>query len=159
MINLYIWNIMKLSEILWVVSFAFVSLVMTSCEKEELLEDDIVKENVSSVSKPTIDKYLVTTTLYDVNLGVRFINGGDSWEKMKCKVHWRKYSSKPTQTPKKSDMNKHESMRIIATTKSKTTFMKEHSGFSGGNYIYYYFECENSKYSAETDVKYCIVKR
>ena len=37
--------------------------------------------------------------------------------------------------------------------------MKSHSGFSGGNYIYYYFECENSKYSTETDVKYCIVKR
>ena len=150
---------MRLSEILWAVFFALVSLVMTSCEKDNLLEENVIEEHVSFVSKPTIDKYLVTTTLYDVNLGVRFVNGGDSWENMKCTVHWRKYSSKPTQMPKKSDMNKHESMRIYASTKSKTTFMKEHYGFTGGNYIYYYFECKNSKYITETEVKYCIVKR
>ena len=150
---------MRLSEILWAVFFALVSLVMTSCEKDNLLEENVIEEHVSFVSKPTIDKYLVTTTLYDVNLGVRFVYGGDSWENMKCTVHWRKYSSKPTQMPKKSDMNKHESMRIYASTKSKTTFMKEHSGFTGGNYIYYYFECKNSKYITETEVKYCIVKR
>lgn len=149
---------MKVSEVLIFILFALAFLFMTSCKKDELFDKD-VKENVSYISKPTMDKYLVTTTFYDVNLGVRFANGGDSWENMKCKVHWRKYSSKPTQTPKKSDMNNHESMRIYATTKSKTTFMKSHSGFSGGNYIYYYFECENSKYSTETDVKYCIVKR
>ena len=150
---------MRLSEILWAVFFALVSLVMTSCEKDNLLEENVIEEHVSFVSKPTIDKYLVTTTLYDVNLGVRFVNGGDSWVNMMCTVHWRKYSSKPTQMPKKSDMNKHESMRIYASTKSKTTFMKEHSGFTGGNYIYYYFECKNSKYITETEVKYCIVKR
>lgn len=149
---------MKSFEILCILFFVLSSLFLTSCEKEQLIEDDIYVE-VSSVTKPVLDKYLVTTTLYDVNLGVRFANGGDSWENMKCKVHWRKYSSKPSQTPKKSDMNKHESMRIYATTKTKTTFMKEHSGFSGGNYIYYYFECENSKYDVETDVKYCVVKR
>ena len=150
---------MKISEVILFVFFALAVLVMTSCEKDELLENDAIEESVSSVSKPAFDKYLVTTTLYDVNLGARFVNGGDSWENMKCKVHWRKYSSKPAKAPKKSDMDKHEIMRIYATTKTKTTFMKEHSGFSGGNYIYYYFECENSKYSVETDVNYCIVKR
>lgn len=150
---------MKISEVILFVFFALAVLVMTSCEKDELLENDVIEESVSFVSKPAFDKYLVTTTLYDVNLGARFVNGGDSWENMKCKVHWRKYSSKPAKAPKKSDMDKHETMRIYATTKTKTTFMKEHSGFSGGNYIYYYFECENSKYSVETDVNYCIVKR
>lgn len=150
---------MKISEVILFVFFALAVLVMTSCEKDELLENDAIEESVSSVSKPAFDKYLVTTTLYDVNFGARFVNGGDTWENMKCKVHWRKYSSKPAKAPKKSDMDKHETMRIYATTKTKTTFMKEHSGFSGGNYIYYYFECENSKYSVETDVNYCIVKR
>ena len=150
---------MKISEVILFVFFALAVLVMTSCEKDELLENDAIEESVSSVSKPAFDKYLVTTTLYDVNFGARFVNGGDTWENMKCKVHWRKYSSKPAKAPKKSDMDKHETMRIYATTKTKTTFMKEHSGFSGGNYIDYYFECENSKYSVETDVNYCIVKR
>ena len=150
---------MKISEVILFVFFALAVLVMTSCEKDELLENDAIEESVSSVSKPAFDKYLVTTTLYDVNFGARFVNGGDTWENMQCKVHWRKYSSKPAKAPKKSDMDKHETMRIYATTKTKTTFMKEHSGFSGGNYIYYYFECENSKYSVETDVNYCIVKR
>lgn len=149
---------MKFPEVLWFVFLALVFLILTSCEKDKLIEDDIEAE-VSSVTKPVFDKYLVTTTLYDVNLGVRFVNGGDSWENMKCKVHWRKYSSKPSMEPKKTDMNKHESMRIYVTTKTKTTFMKEHSGFSAGNYIYYYFECENSMYNVETDLKYCIVKR
>ena len=149
---------MKFFDFLGILFFALSSLFLTSCEKDKLIEDEMDTE-VSSITKPIFDKYLVTTTLYDVNLGVRFVNGGDTWENMKCMVHWRKYSSKPSQVPKKSDMNKHESMRIYATTKTKTTFMKEHSGFSGGNYIYYYFECENSKYSTETEVKYCIVKR
>ncbi len=128
---------MKISEVILFVFFALAVLVMTSCEKDELLENDAIEESVSSVSKPAFDKYLVTTTLYDVNFGARFVNGGDTWENMKCKVHWRKYSSKPAKAPKKSDMDKHETMRIYATTKTKTTFMKEHSGFSGGNYIYY----------------------
>ena len=149
---------MKFFDFFGILFLALSSLFLTSCEKDKLIEDEMDTE-VSSITKPIFDKYLVTTTLYDVNLGVRFVNGGDTWENMKCMVHWRKYSSKPSQVPKKSDINKHESMRIYATTKTKTTFMKEHSGFSGGNYIYYYFECENSKYDVETDLEYCIVKR
>lgn len=139
--------------------FCCAILLMASCGKED---DDVLYEDTSAIvniSEPEFDKYLTTTTTSDVSLRVRFNNGGDTWENMNCTVHWRKYSSKPSSTPKASDMNNHESMRQYATTKTKTTFDKTHTGFSSGNYVYYYFECSNSRYTTKTDVTYCIVKR
>lgn len=56
-------------------------------------------------------------------------------------------------------MTNHESMRQYSTTKLTTTFDKTHAGYSGGNYIYYYFECSNSKYTTKTNITFCVVKR
>ena len=51
-------------------------------------------------------------------------------------------------------------MLVAKPFTSKTTvFDKTHTGFSGGTYVYYYFECQNSKYTTKEDIKYCIVKR
>lgn len=151
---------MKIIKYLTIILISFSSILVTSCGEEN--DDILIGEETSpsqNLSKPEFDKYLTTTTMSDVSLRCRFTNGSDTWENMKCTVHWRKYTSKPSSTPKASDMNKHESMRIYATTSTKTTFDKTHTGFSGGNYVYYYFECSNSKYTTKTDVTYCIVKR
>lgn len=139
-----------------------ITLCTTSCSKDDEDDDDYYEApstSASSVSTPVFDKDLTTTTLYDVSFRCRFKNGGDTEKNMNCTVHWRKYTSKPSSSPKASEMSKHESMRQYSTTSTKTTFDKTHSDFSGGNYIYYYFECSNSRYTTKTDVTYCVVKR
>lgn len=140
----------------------FASMVVTSCAKEEdntfFTEPDTPA--TSNLSAPKLDKYLTTTDYDGVSFRVRFTNGGDVNDNMSCKVHWRRYASKPSKTPKASDMDKHESMRQYGGgTKTKTTFDKSHAGISGGSYLYYYFECSNSRHTTKTDVTYCVVKR
>ena len=134
--------------------------VLSSCDKEDIdFPADDSETLISNVTKPVFDKYLTTTTDSEVSFRCRFKNGGDTWENMTCTVHWCKYSSKPAKTLTVSDMTKHESMRQYATTSVSTTFDKTHTGFSGGTYVYYYFECKNSKYTVKTDVTYTVVKR
>lgn len=149
-------------------NFLFVALIIgtcfltASCSSDD--DDDYGYNNStqtpsSKVSQPSFEKNLTTTTTSDVSMRCRFSNGSDTWNNMSCTVHWCQYSSKPSTTPTTSDMTKHESMRQYGTTTKSTTFDKTHSGFSGGTYIYYYFECKNSKYTTTTTIKYCIVKR
>lgn len=139
---------------------AGMSLLVTSCDKDDDNNPvDVIEKPTSRISEPTYDKNLTTTTTSNVSMRCRFNNGGDTWDNMSCTVHWRSYSSKQTKTPKQSDMSKHESMRQYASTSKSTTFDKTHTGLSGGAYIYYYFECRNSKYTTKTNVTYCIVKR
>ncbi len=152
---------MKISKLLVVTTF-FVSLLFAvSCGKDDNTfnrEPDFPES--SNLTYPELDKYLTTTDYDGVSFRVRFTNGGDVNENMNCKVHWRRYSSKQTKTPKASDMTEHETMRQYgAGTKTKTTFDKSHAGFSGGTYLYYYFECSNSSYTTKTDVTHCVVKR
>ena len=137
------------------------SIMSTSCNKDDeaYSSGNTGGNNTSKVSQPVFDKNLTTTTTSDVSFRCRFTNGGDTWENMNCVVHWRQYSSKPSTTPKTSDMTKHEQMRQYATTSTKTTFDKTHTGFSGGTYVYYYFECKNSKFVTKKNITYCIVKR
>lgn len=132
-----------------------------SCDKDDDIEDSVLqsKPSKSNLSAPTYDMNLTTTTTSDVSIRCRFKNGGDELGNMRCSVHWRSYSSKPSTTPKVSDMTNEENMRIYASTKTKTTFDKTHSGFGSGRYIYYYFECSNSEYTTKTSVTYCLVKR
>lgn len=150
-------KIFKVSLFLLVVGMSFLA---TSCDKDDDYNpNNDVKTPSSNISQPTFEKNLTTTTTSDVSMRCRFNNGGDTWYNMTCTVHWRKYSSKPSTTPKASDMSNHESMRQYATTSKSTTFDKTHTGLSGGTYIYYYFECKNSKYTTKTNMTYCIVKR
>lgn len=149
----------NINRILFVL-VAGLAFVATSCEKdEEHTSDKEVQTPASNISKPTFEKNITTTTTDQVSLRCRFNNGGDTWNNMNCTVHWRKYSSKPSTKPKASEMSNHESMRQYASTSKSTTFDKTHAGFTGGTYVYYYFECRNSKYTTTTDVTYCVVKR
>lgn len=133
------------------------SIVITSCDKNN---DPVVEDiSTSQLTKPKLDKNLTTTTTDLVSLRCRFNNGGDSWENMKCTVYWTVYSSKPSVTPEYSDLKNHEVMRQYSTTRSTTTFDMIHAGYKGGNYIYYYFECSNSKYTTKTNMTFCVVKR
>lgn len=138
----------------------FSSVMIVSCDKDD--DNTIFNEPdtpaASNLSAPKADMYLTTTDYDGVSFRVRFTNGGDITENMSCKVHWRRYSTKQTKTPKASDMTNHESMRQYGGgTSTKTTFDKSHAGISG--YLYYYFECSNSRYTTTTDVTYCVVKR
>lgn len=134
---------------------------LVSCNKEEYSSEiDIeIPSNSSKLEKPKEKRNLTTTTHSEVSFRPTFTNGGDISDNMNCIVHWRKYSSKPTKTPKASDMTNHESMRIYSIQKYQTVFDKTHTGFNGGQYVYYYFECSNSKYTTQTDITYCVVKR
>lgn len=143
-----------------VIVFAVVVFV-SSCEKDEDGHGVYIPENSNSLSYPSFDKNLTTTTTTDVSFRCRFGNGGDKNSNMSCIVHWRKYATKPSSEPKTSEMTNHEIMREYSngSMTTKTTFDKSHSGFNGGNYIYYYFECSNSKYTTKSDVFRSIVKR
>lgn len=138
------------------------SFLAISCDKEEDSNPNPstnIQHPSSKLSNPSLRMNVTTTTYDDVTFRCSFDNGGDTWENMECTVHWGKYNSKQSKTPKLSDLSHHESMRQYATTSKSTTFDKAHAGFSGGTYIYYYFECKNSKYTTKTDVTYCIIKR
>lgn len=157
----------KLFNILAIIAIlCFATVLATSCDKDEDGggysgggNSGGTQTPVTKVTAPVFDMYLTTTTLYDVSFRGRFINGGDTWQNMSCKVHWRKYYSKPSVTPKASDMNQHETMRQYANTKTKITFDRTHSSFRGGEYVYYYFECSNSRYTTKTPVTFCVVKK
>lgn len=135
------------------------AVALTGCDEDDYLEDEVTQTPVSQLTEPQLERNLTATTSMDLSLRCRFSNGGDTWENMKCTVHWRTYSSKPTTSPKASDMTNHESMSQYAIGKYNTTFDKSHSGFNGGNYIYYHFECGNSKHTTKTSVTYCVIKR
>lgn len=115
----------------------------------------------SHVEAPTFEKYLTTTDYTGFTIKLRFNNGGDSYENMKCQVYWRAYSKKPSTTPTEQDMTNSESMGISDHNDStnKTIFEKSHYGYNGGTYIYYYAVCENSKGSCKTDLSYTIIPR
>lgn len=139
----------------------FPSVMLVSCDKDD--DNTFFTEpntpTISNLSAPKADMYLTSTDYDGVSFRIRFTNGGDVNKNMSCKVHWRRYSSKQTKKPKASDMTNHESMRQYGATSTKTTFDKSHAGISGGSYLYYYFECSNSRYTTTTDVTYCVVKR
>lgn len=135
--------------------------LIIGCEKDDyyanIKEDTITSSN--KISKPEFGKNLTTTTTTDITFKCRFVNGGDTGSNMRCRVHWRRYASKPSSPPKTSDMSNHETMRKISSTRTSTTFESGHTGMNSGNYIYYYFECSNSKYSSKSNLMCNIVKR
>ena len=141
--------------------FALALTGMMACEEDDVRQDTDIEINIPSkdVTPPSLEKYLTTTDMDGFSIRARFDNGGDDTSNMSCTVHWRAYTSKPSSRPSMSAMNRHESMRVYASTKKSTTFDKSHAGYSGGTYIYYYMECENSKYTCTTPVTYTIVKR
>lgn len=150
---------MKLAKYLFILLLSMLStIVLTSCEKDDdyLYEEDT---EMSDIAKPIFDKDITTTTTSDVTFRARFNNGGDKKENMYCLVYWRAYSKKPNLTPGYSDMNKSDFMRVYSSTSTKTTFDQAHSGMKGGYYIYYYFECTNSKGTTNTDIMHTIIKR
>lgn len=135
------------------------ALALCSCDKDDDTYTELPQPPASKVTQSVFDKNLTTTTREDVSFRCRFKDGGDKLNNISCTVHWRTYSSKPTKTPTASDMTRHEAMRTYASTSSSTTFDKNHTGFNGGTFVYYYFECRNSKYTTKTNVTYTIVKR
>lgn len=154
-------KIFYLLSMLIIVSLSSIALV--SCGDSNDEDDEYIppteQEEAQNLSKPTLKKILTTTTTTDVSFRCRFDNGGDDSDNMSCTVHWKTFASKQDVTPDPSSLTKSESMRQYGSTSTTTTFDRSHSGFSGGDRIYYYFECKNSKYTTKTDVLYCIVKR
>jgi len=82
----------------------------------------------------------------------RFGNGGDSNDNMSCVVHWIRYTEEPASTPQKHDMDYHEEMRNFKSDRFSIVFEKAHAGKSVRGWLYYYFECTNSKGSTESEI-------
>ena len=150
-----------IKRLFFALSAVFCLFSVTSCGDDDPIshEPDMPSAN-KQLTAPHLDKDLTTTDLDGVSFRVRFTNGGDTNDNMSCTVHWARYSGKQSRTPSHSDMTRHESMRQYGGgTKTKTTFDKSHAGISGGTYLYYYFECSNSRQTTRTPVTYTIVKR
>lgn len=160
-----------MNKILTTLFSLMLCFVITSCgedEPESPSTNPSGTSNTSKVTKPSYDKDLSTSDLASFSIRVRFKTGGDKESNLSAKVHWKAYSSKPSNKPSKSDLTKVESMRQYGgatyhNTGSKKgmtesiVFDKSHAGY-GGSYIYYYVECENSKGSASSSVTYLIAK-
>lgn len=144
---------------LLIYAMAATMMCMISCEKYEPMDTTHSHEEQTRIEMPSFEKYLTTTDYDGFSIRMRFDNGGDVRENMSCTVHWKAYPSKPSSTPRKSDLTNNESMRIYGNTKGSTTFDKSHAGYRGGTYIYYCATCSNSRYSVTTPVTFCIVKR
>lgn len=164
---------MKSFKLITGIIITCLSMSIASCEKEDG-HDYSKKEDVGSilggltggststskVTKPTLKKILTTTTTSNVSFRCIFDMGGDKKSNMRCTVYWAEHAKKPSTTPTISSLRKAESMREYASSStSSITFDRTHAGFSGGTYIYYAFECSNSKYTTKTGVMYTIVKR
>lgn len=102
--------------------------------------------STSKVSRPSFDKFLTTTSTSTVSFRARFKTGGDTESNLSARVYWKSYSSKPSKTPKKSDLTKSESMRQYGAATYHNTgskkgqtesivFDRSHAGMSGGSYI------------------------
>lgn len=135
------------------------SFTFVACEKDEEVNTPPKETSKDNVSRPEFKKDFTVSTTSDIKFKCRFSNGEDNFDNMNCTVHWRKYSSKPSRTPVESDMTKHEVMKSEWFSRTSTLFDKSHTGLNSGSYIYYYFECSNSKYSAKSKITYTIIKR
>lgn len=136
----------------------FVTLFV-ACEKDEPDKDYGQGSTINTSISPPVYKKDLTTSDYDgFAIRVRYDNGGDEFKNMSCIVYWRAYTSKPSSVSK-GDMMKSESMRVYGSTEKTTTFEKAHAGYNGGTYIYYYTECSNIKYSAESPLTFEIIPR
>ena len=160
---------MKNFKALMTVLFVGTMLIISGCDKENGSID--YSGNGSSSSKitmPSFDKFLSTVDTDGFAIRARFKTGGDSEGNIRATVHWKNYSGRPSSTPGKSDLTKSENMRQRDVTyhntgsKKGTTesivFEKEHGGYNGGTYIYYYVECTNSKGTAVSPISHVIVK-
>ncbi|MDE7401801.1 MAG: hypothetical protein K2M87_00100 [Muribaculaceae bacterium] len=151
-----------------------IAVLFSSCETDEPHKPSSSTSSTTTskqtITKPSFDKFLSTADKASFSIRVRFKTGGDKEQNLSAIVHWRAYSSKPSKTPSKSDLTKVESMRQYgAATYYKTgskkgmtesiVFDKSHAGYSGGNYIYYYVECRNSKGSATSSITYMVTPR
>lgn len=149
------------------------ALLCSSCETDEPKNPSSSSSsttNKQTISKPSFDKFLSTSDKASFSIRVRFKTGGDKEQNLSATVHWKAYSSKPSKTPSKSDLTKVESMRQYGAATYHNTgskkgmtesivFDKSHAGYSGGNYIYYYVECSNSKGSASSSITYMVTPR
>lgn len=153
--------------------FMVIALLCSSCEPEEPKNPSSSSSsttNKQTISKPSFDKFLSTSDKASFSIRVRFKTGGDKEQNLSAIVHWKAYTSKPSKTPSKSNLTKIESMRQYGAATYHNTgskkgmtesivFDKSHAGYSGGNYIYYYVECSNSKGSASSSITYMVTPR
>ena len=154
---------------------AFATCLFCGCSPDDDNNDNhssstTTTTTMQKITAPKFDKYLTTTDLDGFSIRVRFKTGGDKESNLSATVHWKGYSKKPSTTPSKKELTKVESMRQYGSAtyhnsgskKGMTesiVFDKSHAGYSGGTYIYYYVECENSVGSASSSISYTIVKR
>jgi len=159
----------KISKV-FLLSMLIVCMAFSSCDTDELdnISSSTTTTNKQKVTRPTFDKYLSTSDKASFSIRVRFKTGGDRESNLSATVHWKAYASKPSSTPKKSDLNKVESMRQYGAATYHNTgskkgmtesivFDKSHAGYSG-SYIYYYVECHNSVGRDESSVTYMVTK-
>jgi len=138
-------------------------LLFSSCNVEE---PGKTEETTNSSSNTNIEQYDDESELsapefrsdlshgdYDgVYFRCRIETGNDDSNNLSCIVHWIRYKEKPTTIPRKRDMVNHEEMRHYSDSRFSVVFDKAHAGPSVRGWLYYYFECTNSKTSSESDI-------
>lgn len=154
---------MRINKFLSLIWLFFAATLLASCGEDEPYvpdrNNDYVSSTTEKIVKPTFKKDLSAGINDGVKFYCRFDNGNDDSDNMSCIVHWIAYYNKPSSTPTKSDMYYHDNMRLYQQSSSSTVFEKEHAGRKTWGYVYYYFECSNSKGSTETDISHVYVRK
>lgn len=139
-------------------------MCLSSCEPDN--EPEIVSSGSTSGSqsgttsrevKPEIANVSSTTTTSDFTVSFRV----KSVKEPRVSLNYSRESGK-TSSP---SLNKSSHPKCVDIVEMKSSgyswyyYETSHSGFNGGNYIYYQISASNSAGSVNSNVKYCIIKR
>ena len=118
----------------------------TGCEKRE--DDEVTqttKKSTKKVAKPTITVFKTTTTTMDFSVIFKVVS-----EETPSSVMLYYGVDSPT---------KSSSCKLYQAGRTTNYYKATHTGFNGGNRIYYYGTATNSGGTSQTATQSCIIKR
>lgn len=147
---------MKFSKLL-IISLVALSTISSSCDTDEPVSSSTTTTTNKKEVKPEITKVSSTSTTSDFTVTFRVKSVNRPSVSMK-------YSSESAKTTKPS-LNKSSSPKCINVVEMKSGgyswyyYKTTHTGFRGGNYIYYQITASNNKGSDKSTIGHCIIKR
>lgn len=147
---------MKLSKIIFPVML-ILSIIFSSCDKDEPSSSSSSSTTTTSVKeiKPVISNISSTSTTTDFTVTFRV-------KSVDFPSVLMKYSSESAKTTSPS-LHKSSTPTFFNIVEMKGYswyyYKTTHTGFRGGNYIYYQISAANEKGSDKSSVGYCIIKR
>lgn len=130
---------------------AVAASLLCSCQPDNMLPS--TNNTTGKVSKPTISVLTATSTTSDFEVILKIQSDEMPTS---VKLHYGNNTSK-TSNP---IINKTSNCSFKSMAGKNTYYYRSiHTGFNGGNYIYFYGEATNSRGTSITSTRYVIIKR